>query len=70
MSRVHAMRAGRDNDPNFGTRMRGTGEFAELLRARFQVACRRLGYDTDKRYQALDVSLFRPPGASGQLALF
>jgi len=70
MSRVHAMREGRDNDPNFGTRMRGTGEYAELLRARFQVACRRLGFDAGRRYRALDVSLFRPPSASGQLALF
>jgi DNA repair photolyase len=31
MSRIHEMREGRDNDPNFGTRMTGTGLFAELL---------------------------------------
>jgi len=70
MSRVHAMREGRDNDPNFGSRMRGTGEYAALLRARFGIACRRLGFDAEQRYRALDTTLFRPPDASGQLALF
>jgi DNA repair photolyase len=70
MSRVHAMRDGRDNDPNFGTRMRGQGELAELLRARFRLARRRFGYDAEPRYAALDTSLFRPPSPGGQLALF
>ena len=36
MSLIRDMRGGRDNDPRFGTRMRGTGPFAELLRSRFR----------------------------------
>jgi DNA repair photolyase len=70
MSRVHAMREGRANDPQFGTRMRGTGELAQLLRLRFELACRRLGFNDKRRYQDLDCSRFRPPRLGGQLALF
>jgi DNA repair photolyase len=70
MSRIHAMRGGRVNDPRFGSRMRGTGEFAELLEQRFHVACRRLGFNDKQRYQDLDSTRFRPPDTTGQLALF
>jgi DNA repair photolyase len=70
MSRVQAMRAGRDNDPRFGSRMRGSGAFAELLATRFQIACRRLGFNQQVRYAGLDTTAFRPPAAGGQLALF
>jgi DNA repair photolyase len=68
MGRVHQMRDGRDNDPNFGSRMRGTGEFAQLLERRFDNACRRLGLNENRR--SLDCSQFRPPGRDGQLDLF
>ena len=44
LSLVRQMRGGRDNDARFGTRMRGEGQFAELIRQRFAIACRRLGY--------------------------
>ena len=73
MSRVAALRAGRDNDPCFGTRMSGQGEFAALVRQRFKVTCRRLGLDD--RYELLlnTRSFQRPPAsgaaAAGQLAL-
>lgn len=74
MSRVQAMRGGRDNDPKFGSRMRGEGEFAELLSKRFAIAKRRIGFDARDRMQrnaALDTRQFRVPGASsGQLSLF
>jgi DNA repair photolyase len=69
MSRVHAMRGGRDNDPRFGTRMRGEGEFAALLAQRFRVACIRLGFDA-RRSAPLDTGKFRVPGTDGQLSLF
>ncbi len=71
MSLVRQMRGGKDYDSGFGTRMRGTGPLAELLRSRFQIACRRLGLGTG-RHQPPQTSLFRPPrlGRSGpQLAL-
>jgi DNA repair photolyase len=70
MSRVREMRGGRDNDPDFGTRMRGTGELAELLAQRFDVACRRLGFNSERRNGALDTTRFKAPGAGRQMPLF
>jgi DNA repair photolyase len=71
MSLIRDMRGGRDNDPRFGTRMRGTGPFAELLRNRFQLACRRHGLNASRRGE-LNTTLFRaptPPGAQLSLGL-
>jgi len=64
MSLIHDVRGGRDNDPNFGSRMRGTGPVAQLIRNRFQVAHRRLGLDAFERI-SLDTTLFRRPGIAG-----
>jgi DNA repair photolyase len=60
MSVVQSLRGGRNNDPRFGARMRGAGPFAELLRARFQLACRRHGLGGE-RVLPLPTTLFRPP---------
>jgi len=69
-SRIHEMRDGRDNDPRFGWRMRGTGPWAELLERRFETACRRHGL-LDRGQIALETSRFRPPRAvRGQLSLW
>jgi DNA repair photolyase len=62
MSLVRQMRGGRDYESSFGTRMRGTGALAELLRSRFHVACRKLGLGTG-RPSPPDTGLFRPPRA-------
>jgi DNA repair photolyase len=71
MSRVQQMRAGRDNDPQFGSRMTGEGVFAQLLAQRFAKACQRLGIDTGRRNRALDTTRFRLPGRPApQLSLF
>jgi len=70
MSRVHEMREGRDNDPNFGSRMKGTGMFAELLNQRFHKACARLGLNKRESAFDLDTTQFRPPGPKGQGSLF
>lgn len=70
MSLINQARGGKDNDPNFGSRMRGTGPYAELLRTRYEVATRKLGLNCARARQELDTSLFRPPGAAAsQLAL-
>ena len=70
LSLVRQMRGGRDNDASFGKRMRGEGEFAELLRQRFALATRRLGLARNRDI-ALDASLFRvPQRASPQGELF
>ena len=60
MSVLRQMRGGRDYDSSFGTRMRGTGPLAELLRSRFQTACRRLGLGT-ARPRPPDTGRFVPP---------
>jgi DNA repair photolyase len=64
MSLIRDMRGGRDNDPRFGARMRGTGPVAELLRDRFRIACRRLNLDQSSRHLP-NTALFRPPGLRG-----
>ena len=68
MSRVHEMRDGRDNDPDFGSRMVGKGEFAQFLRKRFAMACRRFGLNRERH--VLDTSQFRRPVTTGQMDLF
>src|SRR5437879_678 len=74
ISIVRQMRGGRDNDPRFGTRMSGTGNFAELIAKRFEIACRKYRlneHGAGRRRAELDCSAFRPPAANpGQLALF
>jgi DNA repair photolyase len=74
ISIVRQMRGGRDNDPRFGTRMSGTGNFAELIAKRFEIACRKYHlneHGAGRRRTELDCSGFRPPAANpGQLALF
>ncbi|MGB8326272.1 MAG: PA0069 family radical SAM protein [Steroidobacteraceae bacterium] len=68
MSLVRQARGERDNDSAFGSRMRGTGPLAELLRMRFHLACRRLGYRIERELD-LDTSRFVPPcAATPQLA--
>ncbi len=78
ISIVKQSRGGRENDPNFGSRMTGSGNFVELIGKRFDLACRRLGLNSEDNHMAsrdgLDCSLFRPPSmkenAAGQISLF
>jgi DNA repair photolyase len=71
MSLINQSRGGKDYDSQFGTRMRGTGPYAELLRTRFDLAKRKLGFAGAEERYALDTSLFRPPvKATPQLSLF
>ena len=69
MSIVQDIRGGRDNDPRFGTRMKGQGIYADLIRKRFRLACARLGMNTERNVP-LETTRFRPPKANGQLDLF
>jgi len=68
MSIVRQMRGGRENDPNFGSRMSGTGNYAELMEKRFDIACRRFGLNK-RETPELDCTRFRPPSPQGQLKL-
>jgi DNA repair photolyase len=65
MSLLNQMRGGRDNDPRFGFRQRGTGVYAELLEKRFRTACDRFGINQGPR-STLDTSRFVPPQTEGQ----
>jgi len=70
MGLVRQMRGGRLYDSDFGSRMRGTGVFADLVEQRFRNACAKAGLD--RRRPQLDTTLFRrPPGGdTPQLTLF
>jgi DNA repair photolyase len=61
MSLINQARGGKDYDAQFGTRMRGTGPYAELLRTRFELAKRKLGYASAEERHELNTTLFRPP---------
>ncbi|MBA2243585.1 MAG: PA0069 family radical SAM protein [Gemmatimonadetes bacterium] len=68
LGRVRGMRGGKLNDPNFRSRMRGEGAYAEQIRALFHVARRRAGLSQD--WPGLSTDSFRQPDATGQLGLF
>ncbi|GAB7553945.1 PA0069 family radical SAM protein [Novosphingobium sp. 11B] len=67
MATIRSIRGGRDNDPNFVTRMKPQGVWADLFRRRFRVAASRLGMNTP--HVALDCTQFRRPSLDGQLSL-
>ncbi len=70
MSLVRGTRGGKSYDSTFGQRMKGTGAYAKMLRRRFEIASRRLGFDAGERFR-LDETQVRPPiEQDGQLALF
>lgn len=68
MAIVRSIRGGKDNDANFFSRMKPSGVWADLLRARFRLARRRAGIG--QRDFELDCTQFRPPESGGQLRLF
>jgi DNA repair photolyase len=66
MATIQSIRGGRDNDPNFHTRFKGQGPWAELLRTRFLIAAKR--YGLDRRDCNVRTDLFRAPaGPQGEL---
>src|SRR5580658_2525834 len=68
MSLIRATRGGRENDPRFGARMIGTGAWAQLLRDRFALACKRHGL-LRGRMRNVATEHFRPPARGGQMSL-
>ncbi len=67
MAIVRSIRNGRDNDPEFFSRMNPQGVWADLFRARFRLARKRAGLAAARI--ELDCSGFRRPAAGGQLSL-
>lgn len=69
LTRLQAMHGGVDYNAQWGRRQRGSGEYAELLKQRFRLACKRLGLNAGPAF-AHDTSRFVPPCATPrQLAL-
>jgi DNA repair photolyase len=70
MSLIRQSRGGKAYQSQWGTRMRGTGPYAELLRVRFEAARKRFGLEKGRAWQ-LDTTRFRAPAKKGdQLSLF
>ena len=65
---IRSIRGGALNVSEFGARMKGTGPYADMIRQRFRLACRRHGLDAPR--PALRCDLFRVPGRAQQLGLF
>src|SRR6185295_1776953 len=48
LNRVRDVRGGRMNDPSFGSRMRGEGEYARSLKGLFEATCRKMGLNASR----------------------
>jgi DNA repair photolyase len=69
LDHVRAARGGKLYDSAWGTRMKGEGPYAFLVKRRFELACKRLGLN--KRSWQLDASKFAPPRRdTSQMSLF
>ncbi|WP_312145607.1 PA0069 family radical SAM protein [Brevundimonas sp.] len=69
MSLIRQTRGGKDYDPDWAQRMKGTGPVADLIAARFKAAIKRYGLDAP--LTPLDVTRFRVPAEMRpQLELF
>jgi DNA repair photolyase len=66
LERIRDLRGGRLDDPNFGSRMRGQGIYADTMRRMFTVAVRKAGLE--RGMEPLSSDAFRVPGE--QLRLF
>jgi DNA repair photolyase len=69
LNRIRDVRGGKLNDSNFGSRMRGQGQFADQFAAIFNMAKKRAGLDAP--FHRLSTDSFRRPARAGdQLSLF
>lgn len=70
MSLIRQMRGGKEYDATFGSRMRGEGEFANLLATRFRLACKRFNLNNKPAF-VLDTGKFTKGNSSyKQLSLW
>ena len=70
LSLVTQARDGKLNNSEFRERMRGSGDYAELLSQRFKLALRKFGYALPGRGHTLRTDRFKVPGRPQQIALF
>ena len=69
MSLIRQTRGGSEYHAEFGNRMRGSGQYAELIAQRFTLACKRFKLGLGRR-MGIDLTRFRIPPAGGQLELW
>jgi DNA repair photolyase len=70
LARTREVRAGKLNDPRFGTRKTGEGQYAESIAQLFDRTARRLGLVRNEEARAEAPSTFRRPSDKRQLDLF
>ena len=61
LGHIRSMRGGKLNDPEFGSRMKGGGVYAEHISRLFGVSCRRAGIERG-RFPKLSTAAFRKDG--------
>ena len=70
MSLLRETHGGKEYNSQFGTRMSGSGPYAQMLRLRFERACQRLKLNERRGPWRLDTTKFRrPPQKGDQLSL-
>ncbi len=70
MKAIRSVRDNQLNNADFGARMIGSGPRAQIIRQRFELACKRAGISARRDFE-LDCTKFAPPpAAGGQLPLF
>lgn len=69
MKAIRSVRESKLNDAGFGSRMIGSGPRAEIIRQRFELACKRYGVSVGRDFE-LDCTQFVRPEQGGQLSLF
>jgi DNA repair photolyase len=62
MSLIRQASGGRDYDNRFGVRQTGRGPYAQMLAARFNTCCQRLGLNAESYQHTLDCHRFIQPG--------
>ncbi|MFI5304075.1 MAG: PA0069 family radical SAM protein [Nitrospiria bacterium] len=67
LNRLRALRGGNLNDPNFGSRMKGQGVFADQIDGLFESACKKAGMNLEDI--PITLENFQRP-SHGQLSLF
>lgn len=68
MKAIRSVRENKFNNAEFGKRMTGSGPRAEIIRQRFELACKRAGLSVGRDFE-LDCTQFKQPGRGGQLSL-
>ena len=71
MKAIRSVRQNKLNNADFGSRMIGSGPRAEIIKQRFELACKRNGVSVGRDFD-LDCTQFKPPHieSGGQLSLF